>query len=68
MWTSTHPNTVTSLTMISRTDMEKKEAFERFREMAKKAMEERRNQPNEEAVARFKDMIERIKAKKEGKL
>lgn len=48
--------------------MEKKEAFERLREMAKKAMEQRKNQPNEEAVARFKDMIERIKAKKEGKL
>lgn len=48
--------------------MEKKEAFERFREMARKAIEERKNHPNEEAVARFKDMIERIKAKKEGKL
>ena len=48
--------------------MEKKEAFERFREMAKKAMEERRNHPNEEAINRFKDMIERIKKSKEGKL
>ena len=67
MWTSSRQNTVTSLTMISRTDMDKI-AFERFREMAKKAMEERRNQPNEEAVARFKDMIERIKKSKEGKL
>lgn len=54
--------------MISRTDMEKKEAFERFREMAKKAMEERRNHPNEDALNRFKDMIERIKKSKEGKL
>ena len=68
MWTSSRQNTVTSLTMISRTDMEKKEAFERFREMAKKAMEERRNHPNEDALNRFKDMIERIKAKKEGKV
>lgn len=48
--------------------MDRKEAFERLREMAKKAMEQRQNQPNEEAVTRFKDMIKRIKAKKEGKL
>ena len=68
MWTSSRQNTVTSLTMISRTDMEKKEAFERFREMAKKAMEERRNHPNEDALNRFKDMIERIKKAKEGKV
>ena len=67
MWTSTHPNTVQSLTMILRTDMDKI-AFERFREMAKKAMEERRNHPNEDALNRFKDMIERIKKAKEGKV
>lgn len=48
--------------------MEKKEAFEKFREMARKAIEERKNHPNEEAITRFKEMIERIKAKKEGKL
>ena len=48
--------------------MEKKEAFERLREMAKKAMEERKNHPNEDAIARFKDMIERIKKSKEGKV
>ena len=53
--------------MISRTDMDR-QAFDRFREMAKKAIEERKNHPNEEAVARFKDMIERIKKSKEGKL
>ena len=68
MWTSSRQNTARSLTMISRTDMEKKEAFERFREMARKAIEERKNHPNEEAVARFKDMIERIKKSKEGKV
>ena len=45
-----------------------RQAFDRFREMAKKAIEERKNHPNEEAVARFKDMIERIKKSKEGKL
>ena len=66
--TSTHQNTVTSLTMISPTDMEKKEAFERLREMAKKAMVERENHPNEEAVSRFKEMIERIKKAKEDKV
>lgn len=54
--------------MILRTDMEKKEAFERFREMARKAIEERKNQPNEEAISRFKEMMERIKKSKEGKL
>lgn len=43
-------------------------AFEKFREMARKAIEERKNNPNEEAVARFKDMMERIKKSKEGKL
>lgn len=43
-------------------------AFERFREMARKAIEERKNNPNEEAVARFKEMMERIKKSKEGKL
>ena len=53
--------------MISRTDMDKI-AFEKFREMARKAIEERKNHPNEEAVARFKDMVERIKKSKEGKL
>lgn len=45
-----------------------RQAFERFREMARKAIEERKNNPNEEAIARFKDMIERIKKSKEGKL
>lgn len=50
--------------MISRTDMDKI-AFEKFREMARKAIEERKNHPNEGAIARFKDMIERFKAKKE---
>lgn len=48
--------------------MEKKEAFERFREMAKKAMEERKNHPNEDALNRFKEMMERIKKSKEGKV
>lgn len=48
--------------------MEKKEAFERFREMARKAIEERKNNTNEVAVTRFKDIIERIKKSKEGKL
>lgn len=48
--------------------MEKKEAFERLREMARKAIEERKNNPNEEAVARFKELIERIKKAKEEKL
>lgn len=45
-----------------------RQAFERFREMVRKAIEERKNNPNEDAVARFKDMIERIKKSKEGKL
>ena len=45
-----------------------RQAFEKFREMARKAIEERKNHPDEEAVARFKDMIERIKKSKEGKL
>jgi hypothetical protein len=45
-----------------------RQAFEKFREMARKAIEERKNNPNEEAVAIFKDMIERIKKSKEGKL
>lgn len=48
--------------------MEKKEVFERFREMARKAIEERKNNPNEDALNRFKDMMERIKKSKEGKL
>lgn len=48
--------------------MEKKDAFEKFQEMARKAIEERKNNPNEEAVARFKEMMERIKKSKEGKL
>jgi hypothetical protein len=48
--------------------MEKKEAFERFREMAKKAMEERKNHPNEDALNRFKEMMERIKKSKEEKV
>lgn len=45
-----------------------RQAFERFREMVRKAIEERKNNPNEDAVARFKDMIERIKKSKEGKV
>lgn len=45
-----------------------RQAFEKFREMARKTIEGRKNHPNEEAVARFKDMIERIKKSKEGKL
>lgn len=45
-----------------------RQAFERFREMARKAIEERKNHPNEEAITRFKDMVERIKKSKEGKL
>lgn len=45
-----------------------RQAFERFREMARKAIEERKNNPNEEAIARFKDMMERIKKSKEGKV
>ena len=53
--------------MISRTDMDR-QALEKFREMARKAIEERKNHPNEKAVARFKDMIERIKKSKEGKV
>lgn len=48
--------------------MEKKEAFERLREMAKKAMEERKNNPNEDALNRFKEMMERIKKAKEEKV
>lgn len=43
-------------------------AFERFREMVRKSIEERKNNPNENVIARFKDMMERIKAKREGKL
>lgn len=43
-------------------------AFEKFREMVRKAIEERKNHPNEESITRFKDMIERIKKSKEGKL
>lgn len=43
-------------------------AFERFREMVRKSIEERKNNPNEVAITRFKDMIERIKKSKEGKL
>lgn len=43
-------------------------AFEKFREMARKAIEERKNHPNEDAVARFKEMMERIKKSKEGKV
>ena len=53
--------------MISRTDMDR-QAFERFREMARKAIEERKNQPNEEAISRFKEMMERIKKAKEDKV
>lgn len=53
--------------MISRTDMDKI-AFEKFREMARKAIEERKNHPNEDALNRFKEMMERIKKSKEGKL
>ena len=45
-----------------------RQAFEKFREMVRKAIEERKNHPNEEAIARFKDMIERIKKSKEGKV
>ena len=45
-----------------------RQAFERFREMARKAIEERKNHPNEEAITRFKDRVERIKKSKEGKL
>ena len=45
-----------------------RQAFERFREMARKAIEERKNQPNEEAVNRFREMMERIKKSKEGKV
>lgn len=45
-----------------------RQAFERFREMVRKAIEERKNNPNEEAIARFKDMMERIKKSKEGKV
>ena len=48
--------------------MEKKEAFEKFREMVRKAIEERKNHPNEEAVARFKELMERIKKAKEEKV
>lgn len=48
--------------------MEKKEAPKRLLEMAKKAMEERKNNPNEDALSQFKNMIERIKAKKEDKV
>lgn len=57
-----------NLTMTLQSDMEKKEAFERLREMAKKAIEQRKNQPNEEAITRFKEMVERIKKAKEGKV
>lgn len=39
--------------------------FEKFREMVKKAIEERKNNPNEEVVPRFKAIIERIKKAKE---
>ena len=53
--------------MTLQSDMEKKEAFERLREMAKKAIEQRKNQPNEEAINRFKEMMERIKKAKEEK-
>lgn len=45
-----------------------RQAFERFREMARKAIEERKNNPNEESITRFKEMIERIKKSKEGKV
>ena len=45
-----------------------RQAFEKFREMVRKAIEERKNHPNEEAIARFKDMIKRIKKSKEGKV
>lgn len=45
-----------------------RQTFKRFREMARKAIEERKNHPNEEAVARFKNMIERIKKSKEDKV
>ena len=36
--------------------------------MVKKAIEERKNQPNEEAINRLKAMIERIKKAKEEKV
>ena len=36
--------------------------------MAKKAIEQRKNQPNEDALNRFKDMIERIKKAQEEKV
>ena len=45
-----------------------RQTFEKFREMVRKAIEERKNNPNEEAIARFKDMMERIKKSKEGKV
>ena len=45
-----------------------RQAFERFREMVRKAIEERKNNPNEVAISRFKDMIERIKKSKESKV
>lgn len=45
-----------------------RQAFEKFREMVKKAIEERKNQPNEEAINRLKAMIERIKKAKEEKV
>lgn len=45
--------------------MEKKEAFGRLREMVKKAMKERKNHPNEEALNRFKETMKRIKKAKE---
>lgn len=48
--------------------MEKKEVFERFREIVKKAMKERKNHPNEDALNRFKEMMERIKKAKEEKV
>ena len=48
--------------------MDRKETFERLREMAKKAMEERKNHPNEEALSRFKEMMQRIKKAKEEKV
>ena len=53
--------------MISRTDMDKI-VFEKFKERVKKAIEERKNSPNEEVIARFKNVIERIKKSKESKL
>ena len=36
--------------------------------MAKKAIEERKNHPNEEAINRFKELMERIKKAKEEKV